>query len=342
MEKRFLVWLIVVVISLLSRSGSNMASSQEEIPVDYIIVLDTSATMYSNVLLITTDFFECEPEYIDNKGKTRNLYRDAIANSEITDDKFYAKRISIARGTLECFLTKYGKDHDRIALFFIDSNGIESATDGFWCYSEWSSILELIKGKEDKISGSAYYSPLGDALWEAVNLFHYEGRDDTRYVMLFISDLIETPPPEGGMLLCDTAKEIFRVYGEEIRIESVFFLCIASKRQDYEEKLECFSKYLPSVTMIPVSMEGGFSFSTIERIMYLQDKTRSLKRELDDKKGDIMVLEDRINECEESKDTPSNINAILATLRLPLFFILTVSGVGIMWGLKILFSSRNS
>ena len=340
-RRAFCIALAIFGLLLFFGGGDNLlgVEMQEETPVDYIIVLDISATMYSDVLLIPTDFLECKPEYITRTGEVSNLYENARLNVEDVDDKYYAKRITIARGALECFMETYGKNEDRIALLVIADRGVENFTDGFWDYSKWPRILQVIKEKENKITESPYYSPLGDALWETVNLFHFEGAKDARKVMLFVSDLVEVPLL-GGRSLCDAAEEVFSVYGEEIQIESIFFLCIASSKESYDEKQECFKKHLPSVTMIPVSMEGDFSFSAVERIMYLQGKMKSLKKELDDKERTIMVLEDRSGECEELAKSSSSIVRALAALKLPLAFVLIVSGVGVLWGLKVVFSDK--
>lgn len=335
-RKSVLIGLGIVVFLVFSSSDGNLAEMQEVISTDYVILLDISATMYEEVLLIPSDFFLCEPTYVTREGEVRNLYEDAESNLRDTGEKSYAKRITIARGALECFMEEYGKKNDRITLLVVGDEGAVNITEGFLDYSEWPRILKVIEEEESKITGSTY-SPLGDALWETVSLFHYESPRDRIKVMLFMSDLMDRPPPMGGKHLCEAAEEVFQVYHEEIRIESIFFLCIAADRANYEEKKNCFDIYMPSITMIPVSMETGFAIPAVKKIIDLQIDKRLLETETNEKERIIMSLRYRIEKYKEMLLEPSRTEFVLTFLKYPLMFILLVCGLGVLLGLRIIF-----
>jgi len=244
---------LVFVIIFFPLLFSSITSVQDEIFTDYIIVFDLSYSMFNEIQVTPSDFINCDPALKEKASKEEK-----------------AKKVSIGRAAVECYLNNYSRKGDKFALLLIKENPQEGMlVDGF--YDNKEEVYQKIRIEEHKDEGYGL-TPLSDALWTATEFFHKKGSGNRYKKMLFVTDLYETKKREGKGL-CETVSEIRSHYGGELYIDSLLIFVMPIKKENYDEISKCFRENFHIATLIPIST-FELSFEFVDSVETLKDLVR--------------------------------------------------------------------
>jgi len=271
---------ILVFIVLLLCNQIYFISPQEknELPTDYFIVLDITASMRDIALpCVLSDFVNCEGSpYHEEESKLEPITIGPIP------------RIHLARISIDCFFSHEQPDpnEDRVFLSFITENGLNLFSENFIYFNEWPILREEIVKKENEILIGSAKSPLGQALLESVYELKLKGRGDALLVLIFVTDLKEI---ESKPTLCEASKKLGNYSNSNI--DFILFFTIEEDEKDLQKISECFINNASPSFFIPITTNKGLSFSHYDAIKFIANERKRLSIENEEYKFKIATLE---------------------------------------------------
>lgn len=300
-----------VFISLLLLIVSNSADgAQPEKYTDYIVIFDLSYSMYNEIQVAPSDFINCD-----------SILREKATKGE------KAKKVSIGRAAVECYLNNYSHEGDRFAILMIkESSQNGMSVDGF--YEEKELICKKMRNEEKKEEGYGL-TPLSDALWIAMEFFHKKSSGNRYNKILFVTDLYETKTKEGKDF-CETAREIESAYGGELNVDSLLIFVMPIKKVDYDKISKCLRDSFHIATLIPIST-FELSFEFIDSIENLKNLINNCEDEKSECEHVSTELEEEIDELVHELPPEDEIPIIYKIL---LFILLAIGMIFILLGLQ--------
>jgi len=313
--------------------GAERASTYEEKPTDYVIVLDATASMYASEIPISSDFLECKGKLVPEPEDQTQVEIKTV------------KRITLARISIQCWLEHENpSETDRFQLFFIQGTYMENVTSGFQPISKWEEFLvEVKKEEEENISGpDKFETDLGAAFFEAVHFCIENSPPDKRKVIIFASDLVES---SSGSKLCGVIDEISRDFrSRNMDITYILFLAIAARKDDYIKVNRCFQNKFPTAIFVPIITNEGVTFEHYDTVVEILKRNEDLRLENKEKEEELTEMEEQLTEVSGERDECQNLidsreryfyqEIISSPLIIALSVILIVCSLGILLGVK--------
>ena len=303
-HKLAMLMLVTVFISTVS---SFRVSTQREIPTDYIIIFDASASMNKKTGFVASDFIECDAGLLDlaNRGEE-------------------CEKIKIAKTNIRCYLEHYAKSGDRVSLIIVDKDPAGIETLRFQTFEEINEIYEIFDSME---RGNYEKSPVIDAISKAVEMYHDESTIGRKHMLLITTDF-DYVDNRNVDEFCNEIREIRLKIGyltEGMKIDSiVFFGLIDEEKWPMIEKIKtCLKNNLPIATVFDTP-QGDLTFEILDEI-------EEIKYELSELFEDNIQKEIEINNLKQLQEDPQNflpksrLFEFLEDLKFPIIILFFIS-----------------
>jgi hypothetical protein len=296
---------------------SEILSGENESPTDYIIILDASSSMNNEIYASNSDFISCDSEMMS-----------------LAENRKKCKKIEIAKTNVKCFLDHYAKRGDRISLIILNKDPEEIDVLEFVAFEQREDIYSMI----DSIGRGNYEtSPILEAMFKAVELYHRESNPESRHKMLIVTDFDFLRDSDE---FCSDIKDLrLRIgyLGEGMKIDSIiFFGLIDEKKWELvREANNCFHECLPIATVIDIP-STNLTFDILNQIEDIKVDIPTLLKENMEKDNTIGELTAKLDNS-NGYIPRQNWLDFLESLRFPieiLFFICMFLMITILGFLK--------
>lgn len=265
--KKILIGLFVVCLLFPSDSLSEI---KKETPVDYMIIFDASESMgypINTQNISDFAFLRCD----------NSLVRDILSGDKTIS------YIQIARTLLRCYLQKYLKEDDRVAIIIIHESK-ELEVQGFFTVQEFSGIQDQLSLLEPK-----GITPLSEAIYESILFLNEKGEPAHDKILLIFSDLKQETPKY--VHPCDIVYRIHDEFVDKLDLDSVLFFSLAFDRDEYEKIKQCFRDYLPHSVVVPIG-DADIYWYLIDEVEYSRQETEKQRDECNEnisEKNDLIA-----------------------------------------------------